>query len=184
MPSSKDLVRTELLAIRYKRGDAEAMGELVLIWQNPLYYYVRRLVPDEEEALDVMQDVWVLVIRRFRQLRNPAAFPAWLFKIARSVAYGRVRKSQPQEMVTANNLASQEKEEENSDPLAKFTAERVHRALTRLSMAHRDCLTLHFIEGFSLAEVSQIVGVPVGTVKSRLYYAKKALRRVLQEEAS
>jgi RNA polymerase sigma-70 factor (ECF subfamily) len=183
LPSSKDLVRTELLAIRYKRGDAEAMGELVLIWQNPLYYYVRRLVPDEEEALDVVQDVWVLVIRRFRQLRNPAAFPAWLFRIARNVAYGRLRKSQPQEMVTADNVASQEEEEEDSDPLAKFTAERVHRALTRLSVAHRDCLTLHFIEGFSLAEVSQIVGVAVGTVKSRLHYAKKALRRVLEEES-
>jgi RNA polymerase sigma-70 factor (ECF subfamily) len=181
---SKDLVRTELLAIRYQRGDAEAMGELVLIWQSPLYYYVRRLLPDEEDALDVMQDVWVLAIRRFRQLRNPAAFPAWLFKIARSVAYGRLRRSQPQEMVTANNLASQEGEEEDSDPLATFTAERVHRALTRLSVAHRDCLTLHFIEGFSLAEVSQIVGVPVGTVKSRLHYAKKALRRVLEEEDS
>jgi RNA polymerase sigma-70 factor (ECF subfamily) len=184
LPSSKDLVRTELLAIRYKRGDAEAMGELVLIWQNPLYYYVRRLVPDEEEALDVVQDVWVLVIRRFRQLRDPAAFPAWLFKIARNVAYGRLRKSQPQEMVTADNVASQEEEEEDSDPLATFTAERVHRALTRLSVAQRDCLTLHFIEGFSLAEVSQIVGVAVGTVKSRLHYAKKALRRVLEEESS
>lgn len=180
MPSSNDLVRTELLAIQYKRGEAEAMGELVLIWQKPLYYYVRRLVPDEEEALDVMQDVWVLVIRRFRQLRNPAAFPAWLFKIARSVAYGRLRKSRSQQMVTVDDPPSQE--EDNGDPLARFTAERVHRALTKLTVAQRDCITLHFIEGFSLAEVSQIVGAPVGTVKSRLYYAKRALRRVLQEE--
>lgn len=184
MSSSKDLVRSELLAIQYRRGDPEAMAELVLIWQDPLYYYVRRLVPEDEEALDVVQDVWVLVIRRFRQLRNPAAFPAWLFKIARSVAYGRVRKSRPQEMLTVDSFASQEEGEEDSDPLAQFTAERVHEGLTRVSVAHRDCLTLHFIEGFSLAEVSQIVGVPVGTVKSRLHYAKKALRRVLEEESS
>jgi len=184
LPSRKDLVRTELLAIQYRRGDHEAMGELVLIWQDPLHYYVRRLIPDDEEALDVLQDVWVLVLRRFRQLRNPAAFPAWLFTIARNVAYGRLRKSQPQEMLTPDSLASQEEGEEDSDPLAKFTAERVHRALTKVSVAHRDCLTLRFIEGFALAEVSQIVGVPVGTVKSRLHHAKKALRRVLEEESS
>lgn len=184
MSSSKDLMRSELLAIQYRRGDPEAMGELVLIWQDPLYYYVRRLVPDDEDALDVVQDVWVLVIRRFRQLRNPAAFPAWLFKIARSVAYGRIRRSQPQETLVPDRLASHENDEEDRDPLAQFTAERIHRALTKVTVAHRDCLALHFIEGFSLAEVSQIVGVPVGTVKSRLHYAKKALRRVLEEESS
>jgi RNA polymerase sigma-70 factor (ECF subfamily) len=184
LPSRKDLLRSELLAIQYRRGDSEAMDELVLIWQDPLYYYVRRLIPDDEEALDVMQDVWLRVLRRFRQLRNPAAFPAWLFQVARSVAYGRVRKSRREEARVLDHLPSPEEEADDHDPLAIFTAERVHHALTKVSVAHRDCLTLRFIEGFSLAEVSQIVGVPVGTVKSRLHHAKKALRRVLEEESS
>ena len=182
MPSSKDLVRSELLAIQYRRGDIAAMGELVLIWQDPLYYYVRRLVPDDEEALDVMQDVWLRVLRRFRQLRNPAAFPAWLFQIARSVAYGRARKSIREETRALDDLPAPAEDAEGDDPLAEFTAERVHRALRKLTVAQRDCITLHFIEGFSLAEVSQIVGSPVGTIKSRLYHAKRALRRVLEEE--
>ncbi|UCH35869.1 MAG: RNA polymerase sigma factor [Armatimonadota bacterium] len=160
------------------------MGELASIWQNPLYYYVRRLARDEEDTLDIMQDTWVLVIRRFRQLRNPAAFPAWLFKIARNVAHSHTRKSRRQEIGAEDEPVPQRMQEESSDPLAEFTAEDVHRALGKLTMAHRDCLTLHFIEGFSLLEVSQIAGVPLGTVKSRLYHAKKCLRRALEEEVN
>ena len=184
MPSSEDLLRTELLAIRYGRGDSEAMVDLVSIWQNRLYYYVRRLVPDQEEALDIVQDVWVLVIGRFRQLRNPSAFPAWLFKIARNVAHSHIRKCRRREMTAEDKAVPHGIEEESSGPLAGFTAEDIHRALGKLTVAHRDCLTLHFIEGFSLLEVSQIVGLPLGTLKSRLHYAKKSLRRILQEEVN
>ena len=179
----EDLIRTELLAIRYRQGDSDAMGEMVSIWQNPLYYYVRRLVRDEEEALDIAQDVWLRVIREFRKLRRPAAFPAWIFKIARNVTYSHLRKGGRIEMTADDEVLRQVTYEENADPLAEFSAEDIHCALEKLTVAHRECLTLHFIEGFSLLEVSDIVGgVPLGTVKSRLYHAKRALRRILEQE--
>ncbi|MFC1746814.1 sigma factor-like helix-turn-helix DNA-binding protein, partial [Candidatus Neomarinimicrobiota bacterium] len=64
-----------------------------------------------------------------------------------------------------------------------FDAEHLHWALGRLSLPHREVLILHFLEDFSLAEIAEIAGVPEGTVKSRLHYAKEALRSVLQKEA-
>ena len=69
---------SELLVVRCKQGDTAAMSELIEIWANPLYYYIRRFELSEEELLDVFQDVWLRVLQRFRQLRRPTAFPAWL----------------------------------------------------------------------------------------------------------
>lgn len=66
--------------------------------------------------------------------------------------------------------------------LPALNAEELHWGLGQISPLHSECVILHYLEGFSLEEVSKITGVPVGTVKSRIYYAKKALRQLLSEE--
>ncbi len=177
-----DLIRTELLVIRYKRGHPEALGELVSLWQNPLYYYIRRLIPDETEAMDVLQDAWLKVIRKFKQLRDPAAFPAWLFRIARNIAYDHLRRVRPSEISDDEEPVSEASFEEGDVLLDSFSAEDVHNALAGLSITHRECLILRFIEGLSLSEISDVTDAPIGTVKSRLHHARKSLRRILEEE--
>ena len=182
MPSRIDLLRSELLALRYRRGDREAMGELADLWAGPLYYYIRRFVPGEDEALDVLQDVWVRVIRKFVRLRNPAAFPAWLFKVARSVAVSRIRRQYRQEAAERQAAGPPRAGPEDNALTTEFGVEAVHNALHKLSTPHRECLVLHFIEGFSLQDVGWIVGAPLGTVKSRMHHAKRALRCILEQE--
>ncbi|GAF70284.1 unnamed protein product, partial [marine sediment metagenome] len=160
MALSEDLIRGELLVVRCKQGDATAMTELVEIWEQRLYYYIRRFELSEEESLDVLQDVWLRVLQRFRQLRSPAAFPAWLFKIARSIVISRVRRTTRFEAVcTDENLSRVPHDDSESDG---FTGREIHESLGRLRVIHRECLVLHFIEGFHLREVSIILGIPVG----------------------
>lgn len=184
MLSSEILIRSEHLVVRCKQGDTAAMSELIDVWVDPLYYYVRRFNLSEEESMDVIQDVWLRVLQKFRQLRKPTAFPAWLFKITRNIVISHVRKTSQFETVCSDDNLSCIPQEENDVQLSGFTSWEIHESLGKLKVIHRECLVLHFIEGFSLCEVSIILGVPVGTVKSRLYYAKRALQRLLKVEVN
>jgi len=182
LASRKERLQSELLVLRYRSGDNGALAELVSLWERPLLYYIRRLVDSEEDAWDLLQDVWCRLIRNVGTLRNPAALPAWLYAIARNTVCNHLRDTRhikelrdwAADADAVNGVA------EVSFPAVD--AEELHWALERLSHAHREALILHFLEGFSLAEIAAIVGAPVGTVKSRLHHAKRALRTVLEKE--
>lgn len=182
MASRERLVETEYWVLRYRRGQKDALEKLVRLWERPLYYYVRRLVVAQEEARDLAQEIWLKAILKLKTLRDPAAFPAWLYRLARRHVFSHLRKTRPFELleeVHADNGPNAAGEDVLSFWL---NADEVHWGLSQLRLAHRDCLTLHFLEGFSLEEISGIIDVPVGTVKSRIHYAKEALREVLKKE--
>ena len=132
--------------------------------------------------MDILQDVWLRVFEKFRQLRTPAAFPAWLFRTARNIVLSRLRKTSRFETTYTDENLSQIPLEEDNSQLDGFTCWEIHEAIGRLRVIQRECLVLHFIERLSLQEVSVVLGIPVGTVKSRLYHAKKALRCLLEKE--
>jgi len=79
---------------------------------------------------------------------------------------------------------SSESIEELPETLAEYDAEKVHLALDRLELPFREVLTLYFLEDLSVDETAQIIGIPLGTVKSRLFHARKALKKILQREES
>jgi len=177
-------LRSELLLLRYRAGEESALQEFVALWERPLFYYIRRLADCEEDAWDMLQEVWLRVIRNIGTLRNPAALTAWLYTIARHTASNHLRDTvRTRELHDAEaDLSSTKDATEPSLP--PFAAEELHQGLGQLSLLHREVLTLHFLEGFSLAEIAVIVDAPVGTVKSRLYNAKKALRKILETEVN
>jgi len=178
--SRKDLIESELLLLRYRRGEPRAFEELVSMWEKPLYYYIRRLVDSEEDAWDSLQDVWCRVVRSLHTLRDPGALPAWLYKIARHAAISHWRRNPQHEPLPEGDDEQALAGEEHEISIAGYEARDIHQAMGRLSLAHREALTLHFLEGFSLAEIGAITGAPVGTVKSRLHHAKAALRQALE----
>jgi RNA polymerase sigma-70 factor (ECF subfamily) len=183
MASRRELIETQLLLLQCRRGKPAAMERLVKLWERPLYYYVRRLMDTAEEARDVAQDTWFCVIQSFRSVRDPAAFPAWLFKVARNNAANHFRKTRLLEPLPEDGSAAEIPAGNEADSVLASNAEELHWGLSRLNPAHSECLILHFLEGFSIDEVADITGVAAGTVKSRLHYAKKALRAVLEKEA-
>ena len=183
MSRDKEAVARELLAIRCRRGDRTALEELIRTWERPLLYFIRRLVHDEADAWDVLQKTWVKVLSGISSLDDPRSLAPWLYRVARNTAFSHARSLElPHESLTdypdasAADLVGGRVEFEDT--------EQVHRGLLSLSLAHREVLTLFFLEDLSVEEVAAILGVPPGTVKSRLHYAKQALRKVIEGEAA
>ncbi len=181
MNSQKDLILSELLLIRHRRGDAAAMDELVTLWEGRLFYYIMRLVSNEEDAWDALQDTWLAFVKGVDKLRDPHALVLWLYRTARHKAMDRLRTRYDDRSVSMDGEEVPEVDE-GGEEFGFEDAELVHSKLAELSLPHREVLTLFFLEDLSIEEISQVLESAPGTVKSRLHYAKKALRTILEEE--
>ncbi|MDO8586719.1 MAG: sigma-70 family RNA polymerase sigma factor [Armatimonadota bacterium] len=169
------------MLIRYRRGDIAALDELVRLWEDRLFYYIRRLVNDEEDAWDALQDTWLALVKGIGKLRETSGLAPWLYKTARNKAMDRLRSKYDDRTVSFDC----EEVPEVADGPEEFAfedAELAHTALAKLSLCHREALTLYFLEDLTIDEISQVLGIALGTVKSRLHYAKKALKAILEEE--
>jgi len=182
LASRADLVKTQLALLMIRRGETAAFENLVDLWQRPLLYYLRRLIGSEDDAWDVLQDTWLQVVRRVNQLRQPDRFPSWLYQVARNAAATQHRRLKVFDPLPEDNEQLAVAPSQADDLIAAADARVVHQALGRLSPAHREVLTLFFLEGFSQQDIAEITGLPAGTVKSRVFHAKRALRTILEKE--
>jgi len=180
--SQVDRIRSQILALRYRRGEADAFRKLVAIWEKPLFYYIRRLVHTEEQAWDTLQETWLRVVRGIDKLRDLDCLASWLYRIARNTAISSLRVEIPSEPLSENEPAPANAEGSEDAWLSAADAEAIHWGLQQLPISQREVLTLFFLEDFSHRELASIVGVSIGTVKSRLHYARKALRAILEKE--
>ena len=176
-----EAIYTELLALRCRQGDPQAYRELIACWEKRLFFYIRRLVAHEQDAWDVLQQVWLKVFRGMGSLRDARRLPAWLYGIARNTAFSHLRATRHQQVLQAD-ADEVAHVEASDDSLALEDAERVHRALDQISLAHREAITLFLLEDLTMDQIVQVLGIPLGTVKSRLYHAKRALRAAIERE--
>jgi RNA polymerase sigma-70 factor (ECF subfamily) len=178
MTDFADRVYRSVLVVRCQAGDGAAFDELIELYQRPLHYFLSKMVGDPHVADDLLQEVWFDVFRGIARLAEPGAFPAWLYRIARHRALRVLRQRRP----TAASLEGMDLAD-NGDTDEAFSAEdaeRVHAALDELAPEHREVLLLRFIEDMSYQDIARVTGCQVGTVRSRIHYAKRALRRVLE----
>jgi len=89
--TEKEGIYCELLVLRCREGQSAALEELVRTWERPLFYYIRRLIDNEDEAWQVLQQTWVSVLQGLDRLREPHKLPAWLYGIARMTALTHLR---------------------------------------------------------------------------------------------
>jgi len=179
--TDRETVYSEWLVLRLKDGQKPAFEELIRHWEKRLFYYVRRIVPTEEDAWDVLQQTWMKVLKGIGSLKDHGALATWLYRIARDTALSRWREEYKERARRdeSNDLTGLEAQVDDFRP---EDAQRVHRALGRLSVMHREVLTLYFLDDLSMNQVAEVLEVPLGTVKSRLHHAKSALRSVLSQE--
>jgi RNA polymerase sigma factor (sigma-70 family) len=175
------------LVLRARAGDHDAFGELVDLRLNATFRSVMAILGNESDARDVTQTIFVQAWTNLPSLRDPALFPAWFGRIvvnaARTALRGRRRRSVRE--IQASELpddraAMPADETKHEDRAADL--DRLERALERISAAERTVLWLHHYEGLSLADIGSRLGVRSGTVKSRLFTARRALERELQVE--
>lgn len=175
--TSKGDIYLELLALRCQRGQREAFQDLVRLWEKRLFYFIRRLVGSEQDAWDVLQETWIKALKGIRSLQDPRRLAVWLYQIARHSAWSRLRQTyRQQRRIDDDDLTEVEAPPADCDD----DAEVVHEGLGRLSPIYREVLTLFFLQDLSLEQIAQVTGVPLGTVKSRLHYARLALRQALE----
>jgi RNA polymerase sigma-70 factor (ECF subfamily) len=167
-----------LLVVRCQTGDEEAYRELVGRFSPRLRYFLRKLLPLGDRAEDLLQEVWFDVFRQLPGLQEAGAFTPWIYRIARGKATLELRRNGrvPPAADLPEAVAAPQEEPEFSPE----DAARIHAALDELPADQREVLVLRFLEELSYDEIAHIVACPLGTVRSRIHYAKQALQTLLE----
>jgi RNA polymerase sigma-70 factor, ECF subfamily len=181
MTDDAERLYERLLVVRCQTGDEAAYRELVGRFGPRLEYFLRKLVGRDARADDIAQEVWIAVFGQLPKLRDAGAFTTWLYRIAHNKAMLDARRN-GRLPTTTQDVAGIADEEEAT--FSREDAARIHAALDKLEPPHREVLVLRFLEDLSYDEISEIVSCPVGTVRSRIHYAKSQLRKLLETKDS
>lgn len=164
---------------RYLEGDVEAFDELMRAHEDRVFGICLRMMKDRDQALDATQDVFLTVFRKADRYREQAAFSTWLYRVSINTCYDHLRRRQRKRTETIP---------EHLDPSDPHSADvlsavelrpDIEAALAGISPEFRAAVVLVDLEGMSLDAAADTLDVPVGTVKSRLFRARKQLAREL-----
>jgi len=169
------------LVLRAQEGDREAFGLLVEQFQPTVYAIALRRLGNASEAVELTQDVFLHILRRIHQLREPERFAGWLRQVAVRMAINRAtRRVAPATVDTGVLEGAYERAHQPVDELiTRERAERLWAALRRLKTLDRESLVAFYMRGLSLVEIAGELDVPLGTIKRRLHTARKRLRQEL-----
>lgn len=173
-----------------REGNTAAFGELVSRYQDRLFNTVLRLVGNAEDARDVVQEAFLHAYQSLHSFKGDALFFTWLYRIAVNTAISLKRKQKPTLRI------HQGTDEKNGiDPLDPSAMTRpghaiemaeeerqVHEALSKLSAEHRAVLVMKDMDGMKYEDMAEVLGVPVGTIRSRLHRARLEMRDLLLQQ--
>lgn len=177
---SRERLFDDYLVASARLGDRKAFGLLAERWHGRLVAHAWRLLGNEDGAREAVQDAWTEIVRGLPGLQHARAFPAWAYRIvsrrcARQIGQDRKRRH------LANSISAQP-EVPVPEAEAVSDIDRLRAAIRQLPAGQRAAVALFHLEEMSVAEVAVALGVPAGTVKTRLMHARKKLRATLQGE--
>jgi RNA polymerase sigma-70 factor (ECF subfamily) len=189
------------LLLKAQKGDRAAYGQIVVLYQDRLHNAVLRLVGDREEARELTQDTFTRGLANLSSFRGDASPYTWLFRIAVNLAISQLRKVQRQRTFSLDGSGNSSGQRDGEDQAASLMdqvsrdrggespLQRMERrerdsavlaALGRLDAEYRAVLVMRDIEGFDYQQMAEIFSLPLGTLKSRLFRARLALRDELK----
>lgn len=171
--------------LRAQAGEREALNELLKVVQEPLYRYIYGLVGERTLAEDILQEVFILIYRKLGWLQEPSLFRPWAYRIASREAFKRLQRErrwaeQIRDEATLDAVPAQAPEEGYAPELI----EHLPLLMARVSPASRAVLILHYLHELPLSEVAGVLGIALGTAKSRLAYGLSSLRRAIGEQSN
>ena len=169
----------EKLMSRYRDGDMAAFDLLYERYRGPLYRYLLRQC-GESKTEELYQDVWMRVIKAAHQWRDSGSFRAWLYRVAHNRLIDHWRSSRATEIVSEDDVVALDKTWPDALTLIRDCIERLFRLLEGLSEAQRSAFLLKEESGLSLEQIAEVTGAGRETVKSRLRYALRRLRKGLE----
>ncbi len=169
-----------------RKNDESAWDQLLREHQLRLFAYARSLTGDREAAFDIVQESFIRAVAHVSGLRDDSRFAAWLFGIVHQRCQLHLRRARREAALFGGEEDGAGGEDGGPDPREALVSEERAQALyalvDRLPLRQRSALLLHVLGGFPLEEIAGIAAVPVGTVKSRLHHAKRALRELIEGE--
>jgi len=188
------------LLLKAQKGDRGAYGQIILLYQDRLFNAVLRLVGDREEARELTQEAFTRGLMKLETFRGDAAPYTWLFRIAVNLAISQLRKVQRVRVFSLNRAPTRANDDQAAELMNRMAAdesdsppnraerherdEAVLAALGRLDAEYRAVLVMRDIEGFEYQAMADILSLPLGTLKSRLFRARLALRDELRSYLS
>ena len=174
--SEIERVYDELLVLHAQAGDTRALRRLAARWHPRFVRSARRFTGDEDAAQEAAQESWEGITAGIGRLQDPAKFPGWAFAILRRRCAERVR-------ALADSRARRNALAEVDEPSSSVRGEDnliIAQAFDRLPEDQRVAATLYFVEQLKLGEIAEATGAPLGTVKSRIFTARKSLKLALE----
>jgi len=181
------------LVTRCQNGDAAAFGELITKYRNKVYATIYNLVRNEQDAWDLAQEAFLKAWRNIGHFRGQSSFFTWIYRIATNVTIDSLRRKQIESGVEFDDtlglgdIETGAATAPHADPLPHQHLQnqeikaRIDVALNQLSAEHRTVIVLREIEGLRYEEIAEATGSSVGTVMSRLFYARKKLQSLLRD---
>ena len=182
-------ITDEELIKRFQDGDVDSFTELVMRYKDPLFNYVSRMMKDRVFAEDIVQETFVRVYRNRDRYQQIAKFSTWIYTIAINLTKTELRRQNLRRFFSLSRMADNGKSFELPDHKVNLekTAEdsilgqQVREAIEKIPKTFREVIILRDIQELSYDEISKIVGVPLGTVKSRVNRGRTKLQKLLQE---
>lgn len=181
MTVSPEQLYEQTLVLRSQIGDEAAFAELLNLYGPRLLLFTQGMMRSSPEAVaDVTQEIWISIFRSLPRLIDPAKFKPWAFRVARDRIFREYRRrkmaTQPLDEETLHDLP------ETNDAISPAEMEQLQSCLDALSPEHREALVLRYLEEMSYEEIASVTGASIGTVRSRIHYAKAALKTVWKEQ--
>ncbi|QXD32229.1 sigma-70 family RNA polymerase sigma factor [Candidatus Pelagisphaera phototrophica] len=188
LEADEDLV----IVRKIQAGDVDAFDSLIFKYRERVYSVIYNLTSNREDASDLTQETFIKAFQSINRFKGKSSFFTWLYRIALNTSLTHLRKNKLRRFFSFEKMVEEDhtegfienlKTESDSDKAALMTElqERLNDAFQKLSVKHRTVITLFEIDGLSHKEIADIVGTSIGTVRSRLHYAKQFLQGELED---
>ncbi len=163
------------LVRRIKNGDEEAMSSIIKIYKNRIFNFILRFVKDKEKAADLTQEVFIKAYFKIGSFKEDSKFSTWLFTIATNLSRSELRKRNIMQLLPFTTFKLTTDHHPGNSNGIDFL-------INQIKPEYRIPLILKEVEGFSTEEISKILQLPEGTVKSRIFRAKEKLRELIERK--
>jgi len=176
---------------KVQAGDVAAFDGLILKYRSRVYSVIYNLCANREDAADLTQGTFIKAFQSINRFQGQSSFFTWLYRIGVNATLTHLRRNRLRTFFSLERFTEEEKSTEIIDALTDRTGadretfvkelqEKLNEAMQKLSITHRMVVTLFEIDGLDHSEIAEIMGCSVGTVRSRLHYAKQLLQAELQ----
>jgi len=170
----------ELLVIQVQSGDRRALSLLIKRWHVKILKQAYRHLRNMDTAKDIAQDSWVAIIKGIHTLKDPSLFATWAMTITSRKSVDWIRKKQRSRRDDTRLILPEVDDQQASSNKEENRLKAMMKALKEIKSNQRTILSMYYLDGYSVGMIAEILSIPKGTVKSRLFHAREKLKNTIK----